>query len=299
MLEYKDGINLNLYRIFYYVAKEGSISSAAKKIFVSQPAISKSLKKLEEELNVELFYRTLTGVTLTEIGETLLFYVENAYNSILTAERILIENRALDKGKISIGVPSYIGSFFLFDYIEQFKKEHPSIQIKIVSRSTKEMIELLESHEIDFIIDCSDMDNKYNNIVVEELTSFPTSFISNKDYGSKAISLKDISKESFILPISHSTRRKEVESLLSSSKVELDNIIEIETTEMAISATKKGFGTCIIVEEAVRNELNNKELFKVNVKEKLPDLKIKLAYIENFLPPVPKNFIDLFLQNNK
>ena len=114
MLEYKDGINLNLYRIFYYVAKEGSISQAAKKLYISQPAISKSLKKLEEVLNIDLFYRSLNGVKLTEFGETLLFYVENAYNSILTAERIIIENKALDKGKKKISVSSYIGSFFLF-----------------------------------------------------------------------------------------------------------------------------------------------------------------------------------------
>ena len=296
MLEYKDGINLNLYRIFYYVAKEGSISQAAKKLYISQPAISKSLKKLEEVLNIDLFYRSLNGVKLTEFGETLLFYVENAYNSILTAERIIIENKALDKGKISIGVPSYIGSFFLFEYIEKFKEYHPNIQIKIVSRSTKEMIELLENHEIDFVIDSSNVDTKYNNLLVEKLISLPTSFISNKDYGNEKISLKSLIKEPFILPVNHSMRRRELNTLLSNSKIELENIIEIETTEMAIAATKKGFGTCIVVEEAVKEELEKRELFKINIKEKLPDLNINLIYIENFLPPVPKKFIDMFLQ---
>ena len=296
MIEYKDGINLNLYRIFYYVAKEGSISAAAKKIYVSQPAISKSLKKLEELLNVDLFYRTLTGVQLTEFGETLLFYVENSYNSLLTAERTLLESKALERGKVSIGVPSHIGSFFLFEYIEKFKKDFPNIKIKIVSRSTNEMIEQLESHEIDFMIDSSPVDTKYNNVIVEKLVTFPNSFIANKKYDENMNSLKDFEDEPFILPVNRSSRRKELESLLTSNNIELKNIIEIETTEMAISAAKKGFGICVIAEEAVKTELEQGQLYKLNVKEKLPDLEINIVYIENFLPPAPRKFIDMFLQ---
>ena len=296
MIEYKDGINLNLYRIFYYVAKEGSISAAAKKIYVSQPAISKSLKKLEELLNVDLFYRTLTGVQLTEFGETLLFYVENSYNSLLTAERTLLESKALERGKVSIGVPSHIGSFFLFEYIEKFKKDFPNIKIKIVSRSTNEMIEQLESHEIDFMIDSSPVDTKYNNVIVEKLVTFPNSFIANKKYDENMNSLKDFEDEPFILPVNRSSRRKELESLLTTNNIELKNIIEIETTEMAISAAKKGFGICVIAEEAVKTELEQGQLYKLNVKEKLPDLEINIVYIENFLPPAPRKFIDMFLQ---
>lgn len=296
MIEYKDGINLNLYRIFYYVAKEGSISAAAKKIYVSQPAISKSLKKLEELLNVDLFYRTLTGVQLTEFGETLLFYVENSYNSLLTAERTLLESKALERGKVSIGVPSHIGSFFLFEYIEKFKKDFPNIKIKIVSRSTNEMIEQLESHEIDFMIDSSPVDTKYNNVIVEKLVTFPNSFITNKKYDENMNSLKDFEDEPFILPVNRSSRRKELESLLTSNNIELKNIIEIETTEMAISAAKKGFGICVIAEEAVKTELEQGQLYKLNVKEKLPGLEINIVYIENFLPPAPRKFIDMFLQ---
>ena len=295
MIEYKDGINLNLYRVFYYVAKEGSISAAAKKIYVSQPAISKSLKKLEEMLNVDLFYRTLTGVQLTEFGETLLFYVENAYNSVLTAERTLVESKALERGKISIGVPSHIGSFFLFEYIEKFKKDYPNIQIKIVSRSTNEMIEQLESHEIDFMIDSSPISTKYNNIIIEKLVSFPTSFITKKEYGSGTKNLKEFEKEPFILPVNRSSRRRELEALLSANNIELNNVIEIETTEMAISAAKKGFGICVVAEEAVKTELELKQLYKIKTKEKLPDLEINLVYIENFLPPAPRKFIEMFL----
>lgn len=88
-MEYSNNINLNLYRVFYYVAKEKSITGAAKRLYISQPAISKSLKKLEEELAVELFSRNLNGVELTEEGKILFTYVEKSLKSIRAAENAL------------------------------------------------------------------------------------------------------------------------------------------------------------------------------------------------------------------
>lgn len=109
---YKSNINLNLYKTFYDVAKNGSISKAAQYSYTSQPAISKSIKKLEEELEVQLFYRNLNGVELTEKGKELLYYVEKSYNNLLTAKKIMLETDALERGNLSIGMPSNIGSFF-------------------------------------------------------------------------------------------------------------------------------------------------------------------------------------------
>ena len=96
-------------------------------------------------------------------------------------------------------------------------------------------------------------------------------------------SLKDFEDEPFILPVNRSSRRKELESLLASNNIELKNIIEIETTEMAISAAKEGFGICVIAEEAVKTELEQGQLYKLNVKEKLPGLEINIVYKEGIL----------------
>lgn len=88
-MQYNPNINLNLYRVFYYVAKEKSITKASKKLFISQPAISKSLKKLEDELNTVLFTRNLNGVELTDQGKILYFYVDKAYKNIILAEQAM------------------------------------------------------------------------------------------------------------------------------------------------------------------------------------------------------------------
>ena len=86
---YKTNINLNLYKTFYDVAKYGSISKAAKYGFTSQPAISKSIKKLEDELRTQLFYRNLNGVELTDKGKELLYFVEKSYSNLIIAERTM------------------------------------------------------------------------------------------------------------------------------------------------------------------------------------------------------------------
>ena len=99
---YKSNLNLNLYKNFYDVAKYGSITKAAENSYISQSAISKSIKKLESELNVQLFYRETNGVILTDKGKELLYYVEKSYNNLLIAERNMIEEENLERYHLHI-----------------------------------------------------------------------------------------------------------------------------------------------------------------------------------------------------
>ena len=123
---YKSNINFNLYKTFYDVAIYGSISKAAVMNYTSQPAISRSIKQLEGELNTQLFFRNKKGIELTEKGKELFFFVEQSYNSLILAERSMLENKSLDNGKLSIGIPSHIATFYIFDAIDKFHKEYPS-----------------------------------------------------------------------------------------------------------------------------------------------------------------------------
>ena len=137
-----NNINLNLYKDFYLVCKYGSINKAAKESYTSPPAISKSIQKLESELNRQLFYRNSDGMMLTSYGKKLLFYVEESFNSLNVAERTLVEEDTLKKGSLNIGIPSNIGSFFLFDNLIKFHNEYPNIDVTVVTGSTSKLIEL-------------------------------------------------------------------------------------------------------------------------------------------------------------
>ena len=159
---FENNINLNLYKTFYDVARYGSFSKAAEFTYSTQSAISKAIKKLENELKTQLFYRKSNGVELTENGKELLFYVEKSYGNLLTAERILFEKENLDRGKLSIGINKNIGSFYIFDKVFEFHDNYPNIEISLITDNTNQLFELLDKHKIDFFVDTSYQ--KSNNI---------------------------------------------------------------------------------------------------------------------------------------
>lgn len=295
---YKSNINLNLYKTFYEVAKYGSISETAKNTYSSQPAISKSIKKLESDLNVKLFYRTINGVELTEKGKELLFYVEKSYNNLAIAERKLIETSNLERGKLSIGMPSNIGTFFVFDHIIDFHKRYPNIEITIITGTTTTLLNDLESHKVDFIIDTSPINTSNSDIIIKKLEKVNYRFIgkSNGVVDIDSIkSLKDLENIPLILPVPNTTNRNELDTLLLENNININNVINIYTSEMIISTIKNDLGIGYIIENVVEKELNSGEFKIVNIKEILPTSTINLVYNENYLTESSIKFINDYI----
>ena len=292
---YNKNINLNLYKTFYDVAKSESISEAAKKTFTSQPAISKSIKKLEETLNVKLFYRNLDGIKLTSEGEKLLFYVEEAFNNLLVGERNITENEKLQSGKLTIGVPSQIGTFFVFDSISKFHKIYPNIEITIISSSTKSLLKKLKLHEIDFIIDSSPINDVQEDVIIRPLKKVDNCFIVSKKYEDKIKnikSLKDIENYPLILPVPNTSNRSNLDLLFEKSGIKPTNVMNIHTSEMILGAVKKDLGIGYIIEDLI---IDDPEVCKINIKEKLPKIEINLVYVKKYLTIVPTKFIKKFI----
>lgn len=298
---YKSDINLNLYKIFYEVASSGSISSASKKLIITQSAVSKAIKKLEDDLNTNLFYRNSKGVKLTDKGEELFFYVEEAFNNLIAAERTMIESKTLNKGKISIGVPSQIGSFYIFEDITNFHKKYPNIEITIISKSTTQLLKLLERHEIDFIIDTSPINSKMSDIVIKPLIEVEHCFVikSNSSISANKItSIKDLANYPLVLPIKGTDNRKQLDKLFEKYGVELANVINIHTSEMIAGSIKKDLGIGYIIYDVIKDNIENGEFKVLKVKEKLPRVTINLVYIEKYLTIAPKFFIENYLNIN-
>lgn len=300
---YKSNINFNLYKTFYDVAKHKSISMAAQYSFTSQPAISKSIKKLEEELKTQLFYRNLNGVELTEKGKELLYFVEKSYSNLVLAERSMLETENLTHGKLAIGMPSNIGSFYLFDKIIEFHKEYPNIEITIITGSTSNLINMLDSHKVDFVIDTSPIDVKINeNITIIKLDEVKYCFIVNKntttiDY-KNINSLKDLKNKQLILPIPDTANRNDLDKLFLKHNVEIENVINIHTSEMIISAVKKDLGIGYVIYNLVENEINNNEIDILNLNEKMPTVEINIIYDKNTLTTAPRKFIEKYIDHN-
>ena len=173
-------LNLNLYRIFYVVAQSRTIIEASQKLNISQPAVSKSIKNLENILNISLFYRKKEGITLTPEGEKLFENIDKAYNHIIAGEKLIKDMENLTSGSLAIGAPSHIASFYLIDYLKPFTEKYPNIKIRLISTSTTELAKRLYDHKLDLIVDSPPINLRGEDIKVKKLTELETTFISNK-----------------------------------------------------------------------------------------------------------------------
>ena len=292
-----NNINLNLYKTFYEVAKYGSISKAAQNTYTSQSAISKSIKRLEEELEAKLFHRKLSGVELTDKGKELYYYVDKSYNNLLIAQRNMIEEESLKRGKIKIGMPSNIGSFFLFDKVVDFHNKYSNIEITIITGSTSQLLKLLDSHKIDFIVDTSPINIGVNSdFRLKKLSRVYYCFVVKKDTKFADLDkIEDLESIPLILPIPGTTNRNDLEDLFLSRNIIPNNVINIHTSEMIISAVKKGLGVGYVIENLVENEIDLKVL---DISNEMPYADINIVYNTHFLTTAPKKFIEEYINKD-
>lgn len=281
-----NNINLNLYRVFYICSKCNSFVEASKKLCVSQPAISKQIKNLEDLLGTKLFYRDSNGLVLTNDGKQLYNYIDKSYNYLMAGEKIIKENNNINVGTIVIGAPAHIASFYLLEYIEEYRKKHPNIFFRIVNGTTTELLKGLEDHRIDFVIDSSPINIVNKDMKVVTLASFDTCFVTSKNNKET-----DIKNHKYIMPYERSSIRKNLEKELSKHDVKLNVILEVETTDLIISSVKREIGTGYVVKQAVSHELKNNELLELRTFYDLPKLELNLVYIEDYLTNLSKYFI--------
>ena len=287
---YKSDINLNLYRIFYEVAKYENITKAAEKIYLSQSAISKAIKRLESELNTKLFIRNKSGVILTDKGKELLYFVEKSYNNLVIAERTMKETENLERGKLSIGMPSNVGTFYLFDKVIDFHNKYPNIEITIVTGGTSKLLSLLDSHEIDFVVDTFPIHDLKDGMEVKELLEVENCFV--KKMNSKFNNIKtnkDLEKYPLILPIKGTENRNNLDLYLNKNNINVNNVLNIHTSEMILSFTKKDLGIGYLIKNLVDDEL---EILDI---KGLPKTKIGIVYDKKYLTTAPRKFIQMYI----
>lgn len=292
----KQDINLNLYRVFYYVATLKSFSEASTKLCISQPATSKQIKNLEDVLGTKLFFRKSRGIELTADGKYLLEQVEKMGFYLDAVTKYLALSKSLEVGELVIGCPSHITSFYLLQYIEGFRKEFPGIHIKVVSDSTMELIEQIEHHKIDFIIDSSPIAKTYDNLIIEKLKVFETCFIVDSSIDN-IHSIEDLNNKNFVMPLSRSSMRKNLEKLLKNYDVEMNVVLEVDTTNLMIESVKRKIGIGYVVEEAVKEDLEHSDIKKLNIKCELPKLELNLVYTEGYLSPSATYFLKKYIIN--
>lgn len=287
-----NNINLNSFKIFLEVASSKSFLDASNKLFLSQPAVSKSMSKLEEDLGVLLFYRGNKGIELTPSGEVLHKYLKDIKDLLLSCERVLISMNDVNEGRIIIGVRSHIVRNYLMNKIDRFRVKHPKIVIELIDLSTSALIEKLEERKLDFIVDSSPIETLYNNIEIKPICSLSTCFIKSSDNQRIINDVKDLEKENLILPSIRSSIRKNIDNCFYNNSITIKPMMEFETEELIIDGVRRGLGIGYVVKPAVQYLVDANILEYVELNEELPKLEINLVYIDKYLTNIAKLFID-------
>lgn len=290
-------ISLNLYRIFYIAANSKTILEASEKLYISQPAVSKSIKKLEDLLGVKLFHRTKNGIVLTNDGKIFFEYVDKSYNYLLAGQRIIENFKQLKNGDITIGVPSHIACFFVLDYLKKFIKLYPNIRIKLVSDSTDTLTSKLYNHKLDFIIDSPPIDISDEMVVIKKIGDFDTTFICSNSFNEKNLDIKNFRNCNYILPNKNSPMYNFLTKTLNSYNINIEPTLEVDTTDIIISSVKKDLGIGYVVKAAIKEELRSGQIIEIKTPFELPKLQINLVYMKNYVTSASKELMN-FLESD-
>lgn len=288
-------INYELYKVFYYVASTLSFSEASKQLFISQSAVSQSIKSLEKKLGQTLFIRSTKKVRLTPEGETLLRHIEPAINLIKKGESQLLDTNATG-GHIRIGASDTICRYFLVPYLKRLHKEFPSVHIKVTNATSIGCVELLESGQVDLIV--VNLPNPYlRNIThVKKIRKFQDVFIANEAFSKlkdKKISLKELLDYPILMLGKKSTTSEYLHSLFQQYQLDLVPEIELSSNDLLIDLASIGLGIAFIPDYCIPHK--TKELFIVKTDEKLPERELAVAYNDHLpMSPSAQAFLNYF-----
>ena len=279
-------IDFELYRIFYVVAQNKNITVASKELNISQPAVSKAIKNLEEQLGGDLFVRTRRGVVLTSEGEEFFRYISKAMEYIMNAENKFTDMLNLETGHIRIGVSTTLTKYFLASYLQRFHDQYPKITIEIDTSVSDVLFSKLRNGLLDLVV-FNIADKEYgDDILVYPCLEVQNVFIVGKKYRylkDQSLSIFDLKNYPLILQSEQSRTRRFLDTFLEQKQCKLVPELELAGNNLVVLFTKLGFGVGYATEEFIKKELAEGELFILDIKEKMPKRKIGIAISKNHI----------------
>lgn len=276
-------INYELYKVFFYVATTLSFSEASKQLFISQSAVSQSIKALEKKLNQTLFIRSTKRVRLTPEGELLLRHVEPAMNLIMRGENQLLDTDSTG-GQLRIAASDTICRYFLVPYLERFHKDFPNAHIKVTNQSSIKCVELLEAGQVDFIVVNCPNSHLSNLYFTKKIRSFKDIFVAGNAFSSlknQKITLKELLTHPILMLEKQTTTSEFLHDVFQQHQLDLVPEIEVNSNDLLLDLAKIGLGIAFVPDYCVPHD--NEDLFRVEIKETLPPRELAIVY-NNHIP---------------
>ena len=272
--------NLSQYKIFYEVAKAGNISKAAKELYISQPAISKAIGKLEESLGTRLFLRNSRGVQLTPEGSVLFQHVSDAFDSLNRGEKELKRIHDFHIGQLKIGVSNTLCKYVLLPYLKGFVEKYPHVNITIESQSTAHTLEMLEARKIDIGLVAEPRARRGLNFtpVMEIHDGFVCTPAYMENLTLREGPSPDIFKTGNIMLLDRSNMsRKHLDTYLSDRDIEVNQLLEVTDMALLIEFARIGLGIACVILDFVSGDLKNGTLMEVPLESPIPRRVIGFA----------------------
>lgn len=268
--------NLEYYKVFYYVAKYGSLTQAASELSVSQPAVSQSIKQLEDMVGVKLFTRIAKGVLLTKEGETLFSYVENALDTIEAGERKLAEMLDLEYGELRIGASDMTLRFYLLPFLEKFHQKFPHIKVSVTNAPTPETLQLLKEKKIDFGVVSTPFkqSKEMDCYVAKEIEDCFVAGSRFSEYHGKELKLSQLKSLPIISLEKGTSSRSYMDDFLEQNGVELCPEFELATSDMIVQFAARNLGIGNVMQEFAEEYIKDGRLCKLRFDKEIPKRKI-------------------------
>ncbi len=294
--------NLEYYRVFYYAAEYKSLTRAAKELSISQPAVSQSMKMLEEALNTKLFLRTARGIRLTPEGEILYEYVKSGYEQIAQGEQVLKKLLNLEAGELHIGASDMTLQYYLLPFLEKYHEMYPGIKVKVTNGPTPETIEKLQEGMFDFGLVSTPFD-KTEDMEVIPVREIEDVFVAGRKYirlKNHMTDFHELTEYPIISLEKNTSTRKYIDGLLWENQVVLHPEFELATSDMIVQFALSNLGIGCVVRDFAKEYIESGKLFELRFNKMIP--KRQICVITSQKMPVgfaAKRLLELLLQKKQ
>ena len=292
-------VSFDLLRVFKTVAYYGNISKAANVLCVTQPSVTKSIQKLEKELNMHLFVREKKGMVLTDSGKTLYRYIIDSINTLDNVELIAKNINENDVGKLRIGAGESVTRTILKKTIIEYKKLHPGITIELVNLSSEDLYNGLRYGRLDLIFINSTIiinENKYNCF---KLIDIEDCFFTTPEFYKKIeniTNLKSILSESLIVQNESYDTRTFLNTICIKNNIQLKPTLEMDRHGLLVEFVKAGLGIGFATKQYIKDYIDSGELVEIKVNFNIDKRFINCVY-RNVKNVKVNKFIELLKYN--
>lgn len=268
--------NLEYYKVFYYAAKNSSITAAATELSISQPAVSQALKQLENALGTKLFVRATRGIRLTCEGQVLFEYVKAGYEQILMGEKKLSSMLQLECGELKIGASDMTLKYYLLPLLEKYHEKFPGIKVTVTNAPTPETLSLLKQGKIDFGVVSTPIkeEREFRIMPVKEIEDV---FVAGRkfiQYKNRMLDFQELEKLPIISLEGNTSTKRYICDFLKTHNVKLHSEFELATSDMIVQFALRSLGVGCVVREFAEEFLEDGRLFELRFNKMIPKRQI-------------------------